>query len=163
LGPPAIIYWTGDAATGAGTNIDETAAVAERSCDGIDDDGDFGQRFLNGGGYLRVFVVNDPRDFEGRLGVESFGSGVGGLRREIVEFQWASVDGFRCGGLLKHGKGSHKYPANPAQFILFLRLRKSSKKGVPDTVLMSGLASPIPGVGECCRKSMKASSWLWQG
>jgi hypothetical protein len=38
-----------------------------------------------------------------------------------------------------------KYPANPAQFILFLRLRKSSKKGVPDTVLMSGLAARFRG------------------
>jgi hypothetical protein len=34
-----------------------------------------------------------------------------------------------------------KYPASSAQFILFLRLRKSSKKGVPDTVLVTGLTA----------------------
>ncbi len=90
----------GDATAGTGTDIDEPASVTEGTGDGIDDDGDLGERFFNACCYLGVFVINNAGDFEGGLGVESFGCGVGGLRREIVEIFCASVDGFRCRGLL---------------------------------------------------------------
>ncbi len=66
----------GDASTGAGADVDETAAVAERSGDGVDDDGDLGQRLLDGCGDLGVFVVDDARDLKSRLGVEAFGGDV---------------------------------------------------------------------------------------
>ncbi len=101
----------GDAAAGAGADIDQPASVAQGAGDGVDDDGDLGERLLDGGSDLGVFVVDDARDFEGGLGVESLGCGVCGLRREIVEFCCASVDGFRGGGLLEHGKGCHRCPA----------------------------------------------------
>src|SRR5258708_742879 len=54
----------GDAAAGTGTDVDQPAAVTERTGDGIDDDGDLGQRFFDGCRYLGVFVVNDACDFE---------------------------------------------------------------------------------------------------
>lgn len=100
----------GDAATGTGTDIDQPATVAEGAGDSIDDDGDLGQRFLDSARDFSIFVINNARNLKGRLGVESFGCDISGFRREIVEFCCASVDGFQCGGLLKHGKGCHKYP-----------------------------------------------------
>ena len=75
----------GDAAAGAGADVDETAAVAQGAGDGVDDDGDLGQRLLDGGCDLGVFVIDDAGDLEGRLGVEALGGGVGGFGGEIVE------------------------------------------------------------------------------
>ncbi len=87
----------GDASAGAGADVDETAAVAEGSGDGVDDDGDLGQRLLDGGGDLGIFVVDDAGDLEGGLGVEAFGGGVGCLGGEFLEVGQTSVaDGFWC-------------------------------------------------------------------
>ena len=87
MGPPAMMYWTccgcggvggralggverGDAAGGAGADVDQAAAVAQGTGDGVDDDGDLGQRLLDGCGDLGVFVVDDAGDLEGGLGIE---------------------------------------------------------------------------------------------
>ena len=82
-----------DTTAGPGAHVDQTAAIAKRSSDGVDDDGNLGQRLFDGSCDFGVFVVNNACDLEGGLGVESFGCGVGGLRREIVEVFCASVDG----------------------------------------------------------------------
>ncbi len=101
----------GDAAAGAGTDVDQPATIAERTGDGVDDDGDLGQRLLDGGGDLGVFVVDDARDLESGFGIQALGCCVRGLRGEVVKTLRRAVLGFWRGGLLKHGKGSHQNPA----------------------------------------------------
>ena len=75
----------GDADRAAGADVDETSAVAEAAGDGVDDLGDLGQRLLDGGGYLGVFMIDDAGDFDGGFGVETFRCLIGPLRGEALE------------------------------------------------------------------------------
>ena len=70
----------GDAAAGAGADVDEAAAVAQGAGDGVDDHGDLREGLFDGGGDLGVFVVDDAGDLKGRFGVEAFGGRVRGFR-----------------------------------------------------------------------------------
>ncbi len=60
-----------DAAGGTGADVDEAAAVAERTRDGVDHHGDLGEGLFDGRGDLGVFLVDDAGDLKGGLGVQS--------------------------------------------------------------------------------------------
>ena len=75
----------GDAAAGSGADVDQAASVAQAARHHVDDQSDLGQRLLDRGGNLRVFVVDDAGDFEGGFGVEAHRGFVGTFRRKIVQ------------------------------------------------------------------------------
>src|SRR6185312_390326 len=111
----------GDATAGAGADVDQAASVAKRAGNGIYNDGNFGQRLLDGCGDLRIFVVNDARDLQSRLCIQALGRGVRSLRGECVELQGRAVLGFWRGGLFKHGKGSHSTSCWKSPDVLLIR------------------------------------------
>ena len=69
----------GDAAGGAGADVDQAATVAQRAGDDVDDDGDLWQSLFDGCGDLGVFVIDDAGDLECGLGIEALGCDVGGF------------------------------------------------------------------------------------
>ena len=75
----------GDASAGAGADVDQPAAVAEAARHLVDDLSDLRNRLLHRRGNLRVFVVDDPRDLQRRLGVEALGRLVLAFRRQLLE------------------------------------------------------------------------------
>ncbi len=54
----------GDASAGAGADVDEAASIAKGTGYGVDDNGDLGQRFFDGGCDAGIFMIDDASDFE---------------------------------------------------------------------------------------------------
>src|SRR6185312_5017218 len=98
----------GNAARRAGADIDQAAAVAQRTGDDVDDDSYFRQRLFDGGGDLRVFVVDDPGNLDGGLYVESRRRFVETLRCESVKVRKVPPGRFCRGVRFDHSQSSHK-------------------------------------------------------
>ena len=91
----------GDAAAGSGANVDQAPSVAQAARHHVDDQSNLGQRLLNRGGNLRIFVVDDAGDFKGRFGVEAHRGFVRTFRRKIVQVLRLIVTRLAAGACLR--------------------------------------------------------------